>query len=369
MKKIVLLIALIVTGLVASSVEYAEVYKTYKSGNFQKAMQEFKILAEGNNDSDAAYILGYMFEHGEGCNVDKAESIKWYKISVNGYYQKSKMRVDKDVHENKNIFIENLSEIEDPQTNKTIYQHLQSVVNIKAHKTNYLLPVSMRTNGDYDDNNPNGRDTDSKEIEFQISVKYDFAPNFFGFNELYSVGYTQHSFWQYFVGDAYFRASDYNPEFFVTFPISTEYLKAIRFSVAHQSNGLGEPGERAWNYATFSTFFQYKTLFTELQVWHRFKDNHDYNPGLIDTMGHGHIKFTLPYKKHMVTALFRNNFKGKGAIDADYSYPLFGDSLFLYLKAFAGYGESMITYAGSHPQTSHEDDYVERIGIGFGLSR
>jgi phospholipase A1 len=99
--------------------------------------------------------------------------------------------------------------------------------------------------------------------------------------------------------------------------------------------------------------------------------NYDYNPELIDTMGHGHLKLMVPYKKHYVSALFRNNFAGKGAVDMSYSYPLFSDSLFLYVKGFMGYGESMISYSGNSEQlgTYHEDDYVEKIGIGFSLSR
>jgi phospholipase A1 len=203
-------------------------------------------------------------------------------------------------------------------------------------------------------------------------VKYDFAPNLFGLGELYSVAYTQHSFWQYYVGDAYFRASDYNPEFYITVPLKTEYVKAVRLAFAHKSNGLGVPNERAWNYTTLYTYFQYKTIFTELALWYRFPDNYDYNPGLIDTMGNGHVKFLIPYEKHLLTTLFRNNFKGKGAIDTEYSYPLFGESLFLYVKGFVGYGESMSSYAGNPDYaglTPQQDDYVEKIAVGFSLSR
>jgi len=369
MIRIILVLILVVSSLLASSVEYDEAYKTYKSGEYRKALEDFKVLVEMDDDSDAAYIIGHMYENGEGCNLDKAEANRWYKKASTSYYSKNRHDVDKEVTNQYDVLYDSLTELEDKETMNTLYQFTHSIFNLKAHKTNYLLPMAVKINGNYDD--ITDRDTDSTEIEFQISVKYDFAPDLLGFGEIYTVAYTQQSFWQYFVGDAYFRASDYNPEIFVTVPMNTEYFKAIRVSIAHRSNGLGLPDERAWQYAALSTFFQYKSIFTELQVWHRFKDGHDYNPDLIKTMGHGHIKFTLPYKKHFATALFRYNFNDKGAIDTSYSYPLFGDALFLYIKGFVGYGESMIAYAGAkdEPDTHHNDEYVQKIGIGFSLSR
>ncbi|MDQ7042189.1 MAG: phospholipase A [Sulfurimonas sp.] len=287
------------------------------------------------------------------------------------YKDEIRKAVSGEVEENKDVLFHNLNAIEDLETKKTIYQYTHSVFNIKAHHTNYILPLSVRINADYDDPTKD-RDTYRTEVEFQFSVKYDFAPNLLGLGELYSVAYTQHSFWQYYVGDAFFRASDYNPEFYITFPLKTKYLKAVRVSFAHMSNGLGQPHERAWNYATLNSYFQYKIIFTELSLWARFPDNYDYNPALIDTMGHGHIKFRVPYKKHFFSTLFRNNFKGKGTVEASYSYPLFGESLFLYVKGFMGYGETMSSYAGNSDQagfTPQYDDYVEKIAIGFSLSR
>ncbi|QSZ40588.1 phospholipase [Sulfurimonas aquatica] len=279
--------------------------------------------------------------------------------------------VNSDIEQNNDELFSTLSWIEDTQTKKTIFQHSHSVFNIKSHHENYLLPLSARINGNYDDSTKI-RDTYNMEVEFQVSVKYSFFPNLLGLGELYSVAYTQHSFWQYYVGDAFFRTSDYNPEFFVTLPLKTEYAKAIRLAYAHKSNGLGVPHERAWNYVTLSTYFQYRSIFAELALWTRVSDNYDYNPALVDTMGRGHLKFLFPYKKHLLTTLFRDNFKDRGAIDIRYSYPLFGESLFLYVKGFMGYGESMSSYAGNSDyagQTPQEDDYVEKIAIGFSLSR
>ncbi|MBT5935745.1 MAG: hypothetical protein HOG88_10475 [Sulfurimonas sp.] len=34
----------------------------------------------------------------------------------------------------------------------------------------------------------------------------------------------------------------------MTVPLKQEYIKAVRMSFAHTSNGLGAPHERAWSY-------------------------------------------------------------------------------------------------------------------------
>jgi phospholipase A1 len=369
--KFLLLLMLFVYVLQATTQEYKETYLLYEAGEYKKALLKFKKLAVDENDYDAANMLAKMYEKGKGCEVDKDKAAYWYKVSSDGFHKRSQYSVDDNIEKNTDDLFNTLNNVEDRETRKTLYQYAHSIFNIKAHYANYLLPISLRLNGDYDDPTKH-RDTSKAEVEFQISVKYDFMPNLLGLGELYSVAYTQHSFWQYFVGDAYFRSSDYNPEIYITVPLNTEYMKAIRVAFAHTSNGLGLPQERAWNYITLSSYFQFRSIFTELQLWTRLPDNYDYNPDLIDTMGHGHIKFMIPYKKHLLTTLLRNNFKGKGAVDIGYSYPLFSESLFLYVKGFAGYGESMSSYGGNPENTgmtSLRDDNVKKIAIGFSLSR
>jgi phospholipase A1 len=77
-------------------------------------------------------------------------------------------------------------------------------------------------------------------------------------------------------------------------------------------------------------------------------------------MGHGHLRFILPYKQHMAQIILKSNFKGKSSMEVNYSYPAFGrDDLFFYLKSFNGYGESLIDY----------DHNIEKIGVGFSISR
>ncbi|PNV83285.1 MAG: phospholipase [Sulfurimonas sp.] len=257
---------------------------------------------------------------------------------------------------------DSLEKPQDSETEDTLKQYAKSLFNFKAYNANYFLPLSYRYNGNYSDTN--GHKAKKTETEFQFSVKFDFAKNVFGLDGIYSIDYTQNSFWQFYSDSAFFRESNYAPEFFVIFPTSSmddkRFIKALRFGLANESNGRGGAEERSWNYINGSIFFQYKMLFSELKLWARLPNTNDYNPELINYMGHGYIKFMLPYKKHFVNMKFRYNFNKKGSAELNYTYPMFGrNDLFLYIKLFNGYGESLIDY----------DDYIKKFGIGFSISR
>jgi len=250
----------------------------------------------------------------------------------------------------------------DTETDETIKQIVESTFNMKAHNTNYFLPVSYRYDGKYP--RTNFHKANAMEVEFQVSFKFDITQDLMGLGETYSAAYTQHSFWQLYTKSAYFRESNYNPEFFVTFPTDLSGdmygLKAIRVSFAHQSNGRGGREERSWNYISSSFTFQYKYLFTELKLWTSWNSALKYNPDLLDYLGHGHLKFRLPYKKHLFEVKLRDVFDSRAAMETSYSYPLLGRSdLFFYAKTFNGYGESLIDY----------DNNVNKVGFGFSISR
>lgn len=347
--------------LLFSSTEFEKAYSVYKSGDFNSSFKIFKTLAEDEKDLDAAYILAYMYEYGEGCEVDKTKAATWYKISSKGYYYRGKDDSSRDIDKEQLKLYKTLEKPQDKETDNTIRQYTQSLYNIKAHDANYFLPISYRFDGKYA--STNGHEAKDVETEFQLSIKYDFAANIFSFNEIYTVAYTQLSFWQLYEESAYFRETNYNPEFFITIPLSgledTKFVKALRFSFAHQSNGRGGAEERSWNYLSVSTYMQYKQLFAELKLWLPV-GSLEYNEDLMDFMGYGHIRFILPYKKHIAKLLLRSTFRGKHAAELNYSYPAFGrKDLFFYVKGFSGYGESLIDY----------NNHVNKIGVGFSISR
>ncbi len=357
-----LLASILSCALLFGATDFEDAYEIYNSGDYETSFKRFKSLAQERDDLDAAYILGYMYEYGEGCEIDLKESNRWYKTSSRGYYRLSKDDVTRDIDKEKRKLYKSLEKSGDVQTEKTIRRYTQSLYNLEAHRINYFLPVSYRHNGDY--SNTNGHKAKGVETEFQVSIKYNFSADVLGLNEVYAAAYTQLAFWQLYEESAYFRETNYNPELFVTFPISNfnskVFIKALRLSFAHQSNGRGGEEERSWNYLSLSAYSQYRLFFMELKLWHRLPDNIDYNPDLIDYLGHGHLQFILPYKKHIAKLLMRSNFSGENAVELNYSYPAFGDEdLFFYVKAFSGYGESLIDY----------DNQVNKIGLGFSISR
>jgi len=261
------------------------------------------------------------------------------------------------VEEQKDEFFNSLAS-NDKETDKTIKQIVSATYNISAYKTNYFLPVSYRYNGTYEETY--GHKAEDCETEFQFSFRYDITANLLGFDEIYSVGYTQKSFWQLYSNSAYFRETNYSPEVFVTFPSlfnSKKYgLRAITFAFTHESNGRGGEEERSWNSISVSGIFQYKYLFTKLKLWTSWDSALEYNPDLLHYLGYGYVKFILPYKKH----LFSLKVTTKGSLESSYSYPAFGrDDIFFYVKTYNGYGESLVDY----------NHYVNKIGFGFSLSR
>jgi len=356
LKRVVTLVACCVVFAFGDT-SFDEVYTLYKAKEYKKALQGFQSLVKHHNDYDAAYILGYMYEHGEGCKVNKAKADAYYKLSSHGYYFQRKDDPSRDATKEQKKLFQTIEKADD-ETAYTIKQYTQSLYNFKAYNANYFLPLSYRYGGEYTPLDEH--DTKRAEIEFQFSLKYDFATNLFGLHEIYAFAYTQRSFWQAYGESAYFRESNYNPEFVTTFPLGDKHFKAFRLSLAHQSNGRGGTQERSWNYVAGSLYLQTGYLFTELRVWKRLYDTIDYNPELIDYMGHGHIQFILPYKKHLLKVLVRNNFHGKGALEGSYSYPISDDNdLFFYLKTFNGYGESLIDF----------DNHIDKVGFGFSISR
>jgi phospholipase A1 len=250
-------------------------------------------------------------------------------------------------------------------TKETISAIVNSSFNLKAYKENYLLPVSYRYNSDFIDNGTH--DSKHVETEYQVSIKYDFSANLLGLGEIYSFGYTQRSWWQVYASSAFFRESNYQPEFFVKIPtykfLKKSFVKGFKVSAIHESNGRGGEYERSWNKLSLSTFMQYKNLISEFEFWYRLPDNIDYNPDIEDYLGYGQLKLYIPYDENFIKVRLRaNNNLHKGSLELTYTTPIPArddNDLFFFIKTFNGYGESLIDY----------NHYVNKISIGVGISR
>ena len=249
----------------------------------------------------------------------------------------------------------------------TIADIVDSSFNLRAYKENYFLPVSYRYDSEYVDDAAHGHRSKSMETEFQVSIRYDFTSNLFGLGEIYSFGYTQRAWWQLYTESAFFRETNYQPEIFVTVPtykfLKNSYLKGLKFAYIHQSNGRGGVYERSWNHLSATAFLFYRNIIGEFEMWYRIKDKNDYNPQLLDYIGYGQFKCVVPYKQHLFKLTLRSNVrKRKSSVELSYSYPLplrQESDLFVYIKSFNGYGESLIDY-------NHN---VNKLSIGLAISR
>jgi len=164
---------LFIAAMVFAGDSFEEAYTLYRAKEYSKALKEFEKLFLERKDYDAAYILGYMYEHGEGCRVDEKKADYYYKIAARGYYFSQKEDPSRDAKKEQKKLFRTLELDNDSETKYTIKQYTQSLYNIKAHNANYLLPLSYRYGGKYA---PVGsHEMKSAEIEFQLSVKYDFA--------------------------------------------------------------------------------------------------------------------------------------------------------------------------------------------------
>ena len=356
----------------------------YRIGDYASAFTEFQAAYAEYEDEDAAYMMARMYELGQGVPADKAEADKWYKRAAQHYFSTS---ADSALHqENKRLRMayKELEPVEDNDTAETIRKSVTGDFGLKTYHVNYLLPFGYRA-GNYESYVPSD-EYKNIEAELQLSFRLDFFQNISGVDVIYSAAYTQLSFWQVYATSAPFRETNYQPELFVTFPIYAEDMpvKALMGGFAHQSNGQGNITEqdvsdsnlsglpnlqpylrnrsRSWNYLWAQTVMQFGSLFTEVKLWYRLpEDGEDDNPDLIDYLGHGSVKFTLPYGKSMTTLLLRQNFMtGKGAQELTWSYPVASrENVFWYLKVFTGYGESLIDY----------NNYVTKFSVGFSFSR
>ncbi len=282
-------------------------------------------------------------------------------------------------------FLHSIDDLNDSDAQNILTKKVRGLFGLKPYHENYLLPLSYRE-GEYTSYTPSDEYT-NVEAEMQISLQYDVYTNLFGFDETYSLSYTQKSMWQIYTKSAPFRETNYNPEFFVSFPIyhTSDFLslKMLRFSLSHQSNGQGDitlldtnitangtniketwiqSRSRSWNYTSIMAIMQHKSLFLMLKAWYRFKEaDKDDNPDLIDYLGHGEMSMYYLYGKSLFKAKWRQNFQtGNGAIEASVSYPFANqENVYWYAKVFSGYGETLIDY----------NNYITKFAIGLSFSR
>lgn len=320
-----------------------------------------------HNDAQAAFALAQYYEQ----QGNQERALQWYKHSSAIVLNKlpSTKGLEEGLLKSKVATIERTQEVygsllkpyeDSPKTYSTVEQMMTKVFDIAPYKTNYLLPAT------YD--HASHSDTRKQvETKFQLSLQKNLVDNLLGFHETFAIGYTQTSWWQTADNSAPFRETNYQPEIFMVMPHfdSESFIKAYQIGLLHESNGRDIPQSRSWNRLYAKTFLQLGGLIASPRVWYRIPEDalDDDNPNIEEYLGYGDLELLYPWGVHTFRLLGRHNMhfndESRGAVQLDWSFPLWEKNLFGYVQLFSGYGESLIDY----------NKRSDRIGVGFALSR
>lgn len=269
--------------------------------------------------------------------------------------------------------------IDNNTTRQQVQSWLMGDFGLKPHNVNYILPFGYATRDytEYED----GVEYKHIEAELQVSLKLLIGSDLFGLDEQYYVAYSHQAFWQVYIDSSPFRETNYSPEGFIVFPIEDKYsfaqLRNIKFGIRHKSNGKSQTWDktkykyhyldpnnesRSVNEMYMEMTLQHFSLISNFRVWYRIPEERsaDDNPYYFDYLGALEMNLNYFYHRHMISLDVRGNLKeGRGQLSLSYSYPIVKQDLYLYMKLFTGYGESLIDY----------NNNVTKFSIGFSFSR
>ena len=199
-------------------------------------------------------------------------------------------------------------------------------------------------------------DRKADELHFEFSFERPIAYDALGLGEKISFAYAQNSWWQITQDSAPFRESNYRPELYVSAPVP--FADELKIGAMHESNGKGGEESRSWNRLYAQSTWSVDGFSITPRAWYAFWLDRT-NEDIADYMGYGDLRASYTFGKQRLSALWRNNlhFDGsnRGAIELNYSFPIFNSGFYGYLRYFNGYGESLADYKRS----------VNKIGIGL----
>ena len=199
-------------------------------------------------------------------------------------------------------------------------------------------------------------DRKADELHFEFSFERPIAYDALGLGEKISFAYAQNSWWQITQDSAPFRESNYRPELYVSAPVP--FADELKLGAMHESNGKGGEESRSWNRLYAQSTWSADGFSITPRVWYAFWLDRT-NEDIADYMGYGDLRASYTFGKQRLSALWRNNLhfdsSNRGAIELNYSFPIFNSGFYGYLRYFNGYGESLADYKRS----------VNKIGIGL----
>ncbi|TKX30555.1 phospholipase A [Campylobacter estrildidarum] len=332
MKKIILF--LLICNIVIAE-NFKEALEFEKKGDYKKAMQIYKKIAlKYQNNSPSPINKNLQANLNQNANTkENLDSLKNKKENFSQLTLANYLGEDTDFNP----------------------------LGISAYKMNYFLPFAYSFNSIRNDNR-------KTEMKFQLSIKKRLFENLFGLNEKYYIGYTQTSWWQNYKHSSPFRETNYQPEFFVDFPLflkDYQFFNNLRLGFLHESNGKGDENleSRSWNRIYASTAILYKRFLIVPRIWYRIPEERkdDDNPDITHYLGNFDLNLGYLGKDYFANIMLRNNLnlrRNKGAIQVDAGYDIFNNGIYWYLQYFNGYGESLIDY----------NRKLQRISTGFLIS-
>ncbi|MEC5210031.1 phospholipase A1 [Psychrobacter sp. PL15] len=248
---------------------------------------------------------------------------------------------------------------------------------VRPHRPMYLLPYFYNFKPNRNPGSPTrqlekpftSNEMRSTELKLQVSLKTKVAEDLFGTSADMWFAYTQQSHWQVYNEDNSrpFRATDYEPEVFITQPVKANLpfggrLRMLGAGASHHSNGQSDPLSRSWNRVFLMGAAEWGNFSILPKLWTRIGEENgsdDDNSDIEDFMGYGDVTFlyNLPSKQSIGGTVRYNTKTDKGAVQLDYVYPL-TSNVNGYLQVFHGYGESLIDY--NHENTT--------VGLGIVLN-
>ncbi|WP_352336554.1 phospholipase A [Psychrobacter sp. 16-MNA-CIBAN-0192] len=248
----------------------------------------------------------------------------------------------------------------------------------RPHRPMYLLPIFVNSSPNRNPSSPTqdlerpytSDEMRNAELKLQVSIKTKVAEDLFGTQADMWFAYSQLSHWQVYNEDNSrpFRATDYEPEIFITQPVKANLpfggrLRMLGVGASHHSNGQSDPLSRSWNRAYLMAGAEWGKFSVVPRLWTRINTDSnsesDDNPDIEDFMGYGDVTFLYDFpNKQSISGTLRYNPKTEnGAMQVDYVYPL-SNNVNGYIQLFRGYGESIIDY--NHKNTG--------VGIGIMLN-
>lgn len=231
---------------------------------------------------------------------------------------------------------------------------------LRPHNQNYLV-VKFTSNANDEPFTPLAPvvaapedSLDKQEVKFQLSLKSKLAEDLFLPGANLWMGYTQESHWQVFNEDVSrpFRETNYEPELIwvapVSFNVGDLQFRYASLGLVHQSNGRADPLSRSWDRVYAEIGAEMGNFGVWVKPWWRIPESssEDDNPDIEKYIGRGEIVGVYRNQAHVYSLRVRNNFStndNRGSLTADWSFPLTG-ALRGYVRAFSGYGESLIDY-------------------------